>query len=1617
MVNNATVTGSFTDYSMAAFNEWSSARCITQDESKWEQLGPYPNGLHNMGMIQALWCDPNDNNFLIAGSGRNSGIFRSIDGGNSWQDVLTPQKIPALGIKSFAVSPNKQSNMRVLYAATGGYEFSIGIIKSIDDGQTWSILNSFPLYDNANTNHNPSYKVEQIIVPQNISSSMLDIVYAIAYDPNIGQKCQKFFKSVDGGNTWMSPVSFPITTGLLIDMEVDPIDYSKIFVSSQSLGSQRAQVYYSSNGGLTWVEVLGNLNSTDINNNDISIAAIDYPSISTTNSRIYVEFVINTSVPKKYIAYSDNNGTSWIVDADYQGVPSNYLIANCHPAGSGDQFNPNAFEVSNDYSKIHIGSQYFMINRICSPNYKYYPDANTHADVRCIQLLGGNKIITANDGGISKSIDGGNTWISMNGNGNTSLRNNEIHGFSINDDNPDRVIVGLQDNSYLALIDDEWKSADFSYGDGYRCEIDPNNKDILYLVYSDYMYIVTIVNGIISSGFDRTIHILAEKAHINTPIAIHKSNSDRIYIGADNKIQITNDGGISWTVYTLPNLTGKVKNIKIAPSSPNIIYATTTTRTYGNPNTSAVYRSFNYGQSWVDITAGLTQSIPNGNIIVTDLAVSYTNPNKVWVGMGSIGVSGVNTENRVFRCDNADAASNVRDWINMTTNNISPLPVTAIVNQPGTDRVFIGTDAGIFYRDNNNDWQCFSKDFPVTSITQMKVNRKTSEIYASTYGYGLWKSHLPCVEGGVAGAVMEITSDITVQNDVTYGFNIIVKNNSTLTFTGGAVVAMGAGYKIIVEPGSSLIIDNATVTSGCGSYWKGIEVWGNDNLPQIPISNQGFVEVKNNGTIKNADVAIRTMKVNADGSWDWNSNGGNVRINGAKFLNNNNSIWIGSYHSPNRSVNISYITNSEFVLNNNMIDGHVGYSFIGLLDVDRISISGNSFINSQTDLNVDERARGIVAYNAAFNVKAICNDANQTNPPSPCVDLNKNYFEGLYYGVYASNSNASSSSVVNIDQADFVNVYHGVHLINTKNAVVTRSNFNIPESSQSGNVTYPYGIFINGSDGFKIEENSFVGANTWTGGRGVVIDNAGDNDNEIYNNIFSNLLAAIQPQYDNRDDINYSGLKLLCNNMSSDEFDVAIMPPGIAKYQQITLLDNGIQFYIPAGDKFTYCNDNSDQNISNYISGDINYLSKQGDEPNCVTYDANDHTHDVSVSFGSYNGNPECPSKISIGGDDISQLLTAYSVAKIALNSSQVIYNIWKDGGDANLEEQVETTQPWDVYVEFNNLLAKSPYLSEEVILATIENPSFTSLMIKLLMIANPSMNRNDEIMEAIYNRIPALPESYIEAINSGSSSASQLEILAANVSSDRHLLNITADNIKRIYRSDYDNANSINSLITFVSAENTLESQYELASLYLETDQFSSMNTVLSNISANYSLDEQLIAELANWQIYFGIAQSVKESTEQYGVLSETQIASLETLAELNRPLISSAAIALLLSDDNNYDYHEVVLPITESSARRAIVQQESPSLEKESILKVFPNPSNSYITLQYRTGTKYSKLWFVISDSKGSILMQQTLLGGDNEDNEELINTSKLAPNIYTLILYGDGERIAIEKITVIK
>ena len=860
--------------------------------------------------------------------------------------------------------------------------------------------------------------------------------------------------------------------------------------------------------------------------------------------------------------------------------------------------------------------------------------------------------------------------------------------------------------------------------------------------------------------------------------------------------------------------------------------------------------------------------------------------------------------------------------------------------------------------------------------------------------------------------------------------DIVVESGSILTIT--CRLEMVPEAKIIVEPGARLVIDRGIITSArCGGkdhegYWQGIEVWGDKYNSQIPVDpqtglriHQGEVQVINGGTIENAINAIWAIKRNSNGTMDWDKTGGVIILDSANLINNNFDVWIGAYHNllPNgilETRNHSSISNSRFEKNDNMLEGYDGYAFIGLWDVGIISIKGNSFKNLKTNLDTDKRGRGIVAYSATINLTDYCPSSgsiyepiSQTQAtsayPTPCVDAVRNHFEGLYYGVWASNVTGLPNSIIHIDRANFKNVYHSIYIQNAQHASITRCDFEIPATDPSVgdphiNITHAYGLFLEDSDAFRVEENNLTNSGDPYFVRGIVIDNSGSNDNEIYNNKLESTLGyAIQAQGNNRGD-SLTGLGIYCNEMTENISDISVRDNGIKVHQKIIDANND---EYAAGNIFTSCFNNNYQNYNNKSVATIFYYADANNVPQCID----------NVIIASYQHIRSCPSKLA---NTFQNSMQSLSTARLAYNSAITILHIWQDGGNANLEYEVETTLPWDVYVKFNELIGESPYLSDEVLLATINNPAFNSLMIKLLMAANTHAVHNPEIMQAIYERVPSLPEAYIEEIESGFDQVSQLDLLRGNVAATRHLVNILTNDIKRYYQMEHeDGEDVIAEYISFVESINTLTSRYELAALYLQIGDYVSMGTTLEDIPVDFELNDMQQEDLDNWSTYFGIAAELKQSGIYPEALSQAQIDELEAMATLELSAVASAARALLMFNQHGYEYKEEVKPVPEYSPRRGKTDPGSVKV-LASTLKVYPNPCNEYITLEYRTGKKHNKLWIELADATGKIVLTHRLKDGAGE---ELLGLTELKPGVYVVRLIGDNSLIDTQRITILR
>lgn len=337
--------------------------------------------------------------------------------------------------------------------------------------------------------------------------------------------------------------------------------------------------------------------------------------------------------------------------------------------------------------------------------------AAVHADKHAMEWQNSTTLFQGNDGGVYKTSNGGTAWTDIS----NGLVISQMYRLGTSQTDT-KCITGLQDNgTKLRSTAGVW--SDHIGGDGMECAINPTNSNIMYatLYYGEIFR--SSNNGGSWTNIQDNITSNPEGAWI-TPFILAPGTPTTIYAGYEDVFKTTNSG-TSWTQIST-NLTGgstDLQTLAAAPSNANYLYAATHW---------AIYRTTNGGTSWS------TMTFP-GDGALTSLVVSPTDANTIWATK-----SNYTAGNKVWKSTDGGTT-----WTNVS-GSLPNLPVNTIVYQNGTaDGLYVGTDNGVYYRDNNiGDWQAYDTGLPNVEVFELEINYGTSKLRAATYGRGLWESDL-----------------------------------------------------------------------------------------------------------------------------------------------------------------------------------------------------------------------------------------------------------------------------------------------------------------------------------------------------------------------------------------------------------------------------------------------------------------------------------------------------------------------------------------------------------------------------------------------------------------------------------------------------------------------------------------------------------------------------------------------------------------------------------------------------------------------------------------------------------------------------------------------------------
>jgi photosystem II stability/assembly factor-like uncharacterized protein len=640
----------------------------------------------------------------------------------TWEPVGTAE-VPdnGGGVGRINVVELDPQNPSIIYVGTAGG----GVWKSLDDGSTW-----VPLSDQI-----PVTSIADIAIdPENTNIIYIatgdGYGYEITWQSDMdfwgGVYSAGILKSTDGGLTWMpTGMSYEQDELQIVQRVVVHPEETNILVAATRTG-----LYRSEDAGATWTlvsdehcyDIAFNTANPDImytvNDNDVlksedaglnwSVLEEDVSwwggriSIETTNADSEVIYVLSGSSFLK----SEDGGASW----DEKSYPTATFYG----------YYDMVMEVSHgDPDRVYTGG--LLVSRtnnggnswqIKSSWDDWGDEEYVHADNHGMACHPTNPDIfyAGTDGGLFKTTDNGNTWTDLS----NGLRIGQVYRLSTSQTNPDLVLSGWQDNGTNLWDGSSWEEVDYSTWDGMEAIIDHTDENIMFLTHQ-YGSLFRSTDG----GDDWESMSVAGGDWV-TPYVMDPNNHMVLYYGnSSGNIQKTTNGGDSWST-KMAGLGGTVFSIAVAPSNSDYVYACSLNK---------ISLSTNGGNSWTEITGDL----PHTGIGFNYIAVSNTDALKVYVAL-----SGYSPGEKVFYSEDGGAT-----WTNIS-GSLPNLPVNTVVYENDSpDRIYIGTDIGVFYRDNNTeDWVRYMEGLPNVMIHELEINYTSDKLVAATYGRGIWQCDL-----------------------------------------------------------------------------------------------------------------------------------------------------------------------------------------------------------------------------------------------------------------------------------------------------------------------------------------------------------------------------------------------------------------------------------------------------------------------------------------------------------------------------------------------------------------------------------------------------------------------------------------------------------------------------------------------------------------------------------------------------------------------------------------------------------------------------------------------------------------------------------------------------------
>ncbi len=658
--------------------------------------------------IGAVAVAPSDSDVIWVGSGeandRNSsgwgdGVYRTTDGGDTWENVGLKE---SRAIARIRVHPTKPE---VAYVAATGHLWADGgergLFKTTDGGKTWKNVLQAAAPHNARTGCG-----DVILDPANP-----EIVYAALYarqrtpwsfisgpDATGGEDVGGIFKSVNGGGTWKKLAGGLPSQTARIGLAVSASNPKIVMAVIQSaeggtssideLRSRSGGVFRSEDGGEKWTRM----------------SAINPRPFYFSQIRIDPE-----NDQRVYIL-----GYALLVSDD-----------------AGKNFREDLFD------KVHADCHALVIQPGTAPPAKPVKPEDKGKPPQPKPVC--QRVILGTDGGVYQSFGAGKGWDHLN-----KIPAGEFYRITLDDSKPDyRIAGGLQDNenwvgpsnvpSKEGIRNSDWKP--LAGGDGFYVVFDPSDPDVFYAESQEgTVHRINLRNGELrelqprpSEGQPRY------RFHWNSPLIGSRHKPGVLYLAGNHVFRLTdhaekyamispdltrNDPAKKTTVGSGAENYGVVYSLAESPKRAGLLWAGT--------DDGRLWITENDGGKWTELTDNLPE--PARGKWVVRIEPSWQDANTAYVVSNAYRAG--DDRPMVYRTTDLG-----KTWQSVVGDLPANGPLEVVREDPVNPKLlYAGTHFGMFGSfDQGAHWVRFA-DFPAVRVDDFQIHPRTSDLVIGTHG-------------------------------------------------------------------------------------------------------------------------------------------------------------------------------------------------------------------------------------------------------------------------------------------------------------------------------------------------------------------------------------------------------------------------------------------------------------------------------------------------------------------------------------------------------------------------------------------------------------------------------------------------------------------------------------------------------------------------------------------------------------------------------------------------------------------------------------------------------------------------------------------------------------------